>query len=145
MRTPEARLAQAHDTPAHVSGGRLDRLSAHRVQANNAAMGSVESDVARLERAAVSRFRAGHANVEHSAIGVATIGQGTLRQSNAGVVIARSLAADEVRTAVLIAPVVRGEVHTLIDLRTAVAIGFGMALGRMLFGAVRGVGRRLPL
>ncbi len=107
-------------------------------------MGSVESDVARLERAAVSRFRAGQANIERSAIGFASIGQGTLRQSNAGVVVARSLAADEVRTAILIAPVVRGEVHTLIDLRTAVAIGFGMALGRMLLGAVRGAGRRIP-
>jgi hypothetical protein len=117
---------------SHVSGGRMRRLRATRVDASQAAVGSVESEVARLERAAVRRLRATRAHVERSAIGVLNIGQGTLQKSNAGVVVAKSLAADEVRVGILVAPVVRGEVHTLFDMRSAVAVGVGIALGRSL-------------
>lgn len=105
-------------------------------------MGSIESDTARLERAAVQRLRAANAHIERSNVGILNIGQGTLKGSNAGIVVAKSLAADEVRTAVLIAPVVRGEVHTLLDIRSAVAIGFGMALGKVVLSGLRRLGRR---
>ena len=102
---------------------------------------SREGEIAHLERAAVQRFRANQATVEKSFIGVAGIGRATLQESTAGVVVARSLAADEVRVGILIAPVVRGEVHTWLDLRTAFAIGLGMALGRALLGGGRGPGK----
>ncbi len=100
-----------------------------------------EGDIAHLERAAVQRFRANQATVSKSFVGVAGIGRATLQESTAGIVVARSLAADEVRAGILIAPVVRGEVHTWLDLRTAFAIGLGMALGRALLGGGRGRGR----
>jgi hypothetical protein len=115
---------------SRISGGRMHRLRANRIDASQAAVGSVESEVARLERAAVRRLHATRAHVERSAVGVLSIGQGTLQKSTAGVVMAKSLAADEVRVGVLIAPVVRGEVHTLFDMRSAVAVGVGIALGR---------------
>ena len=127
---------------SHVSGGRVDHLAATHVEATRAAVGSIESDTARLERAAVQRLRAANAHVERSTIGILSIHQGTLHKSNAGVVLAKSLAADEVRAAVLISPVVRGEVHTLLDMRSAVAIGFGMALGKVALAGVRRLGRR---
>ena len=101
-----------------------------------------DGDVAHLERAAVQRFRAGNATVDRSGVGVAIIGQGTLQRSAAGVVFARSLACDEVRTGILAAPVVRGEVHTWLDLRTAFALGLGMALGHALIGLARDFSRR---
>ncbi|MFN0147112.1 MAG: hypothetical protein ACKVT1_11415 [Dehalococcoidia bacterium] len=127
---------------SRVSGGRVDRLTATHVEATHAAVGSIESDTARLERAAVQRLRAANAHIERSNVGILNIGQGTLKGSNAGIVVAKSLAADEVRTAVLIAPVVRGEVHTLLDMRSAVAIGFGMALGKVVLSGLRRLGRR---
>lgn len=128
---------------SHVSGGRVDRLAATHVEATHAAVRSVESDTARLERAAVQRLRAGRAQVEQSSVGILQADQATLQRSNAGIVVARSLAADEVHVGLLISPVVRGEVHTLLDIRSAVAIGFGMALGRALLAVFQGLGRRV--
>lgn len=127
---------------SHVSGGRVDRLTATHVEATRAAVGSIESETARLEQAAVQRLRAGKAHVERSNIGILSVGQGTFQKSNAGVVLAKSLAADEVHAAILISPVVRGEVHTLLDMRSAVAIGFGMALGKVVLSGLRRLGRR---
>jgi hypothetical protein len=65
-------------------------------------------------------------------VGIASFTHGSISNGNAGVVIGQSVACDEVRTILLASPVVRGDVHTLIDLRTAFAIGFGMAVGKML-------------
>lgn len=90
----------------------------------------VDADQATLEHAAVRRLRAGHATIAGSNLGVANFERGSISQSNVGVIAGKSIAVDEVRTIVLAAPVVRGEVHTLVDLRTAVALGFGMALGK---------------
>lgn len=96
-----------------------------------------------LGRSAIRSLRAEEAMVDRSAVGVARIDHGTLRQSQAGIVAGKSVACDEVRTFVLAAPVVRGEVHTLFDLRTAVAIGFGMALGKVFVEILRAGGRKL--
>jgi hypothetical protein len=109
----------------------------------DAATGASEGDIAHLERAAVQRFRANQANVDRSAIGAASIGRATLRQSAAGIVVGRSVAADQVRVGILVSPVVRGEVHTWLDMRSAIAIGLGMALGRALLAVVRAGVRKL--
>ena len=104
---------------------------------------AAEVDVVRLERAAVQRFRAGQATFERSSVGIATFDRGTIRQSAAGVVVARSLAADQARVGILVSPIVRGEVHTLVDMRSAVALGFGMALGTVVLSTLRAGLRRL--
>ena len=106
-------------------------------------MAAAEGDVVRLERAAVQRFRAGQATFERSSVGIATFDRGTIRQSAAGVVVARSLAADQARVGILVSPIVRGEVHTLVDMRSAVALGFGMALGTVVLSTLRAGLRRL--
>jgi hypothetical protein len=116
--------------------------SPRHVQVDRGAVRNLESDVARLERAAVQRLRAHEAHFDRSAIAFATFDHGTLRQSVAGVVITKSLACDEVRTGVLISPVVRGEVHTLFDMRSALALGFGMALGQAFLKGTRSLVRR---
>ncbi len=103
----------------------------------------MDADQAQMERAAVNRLRAGQATLDKSAIAIATFDQGTIRQSSAGVIVARSVACDQVRTGILAAPVVRGEVHTWLDLRSAVAIGFGMVLGKVAIGGVRALVRRV--
>jgi hypothetical protein len=100
-------------------------------------------DVSVLERAAVRRLHANDITVERSAIVVSHAERATLTSSSAVVVLGRSVACDETRVGILAAPVIRGEVHTLIDLRSAVAIGLGMALGRaLLVGGRELVARR---
>jgi hypothetical protein len=128
---------------AHETSERSEHVSVTHASIGKTNVHTVEADRARVERAAVRRFRALHATVDHSTIAFATIEQqATIRQSTAGVIIGNSIACDEVRTVVLASPVVRGEVHTLIDLRTAFALGLGMALGTWMLGVVRGAGRR---
>ena len=96
-----------------------------------------------LDRSAVRSVSADDIDISKSAVGVARFQNGTIRQGTAGVVVGRSVAMDEVRTGVLISPVVRGDVHTLIDMRSAVAIGFGMVLGKAMLAGVRALARRV--
>lgn len=128
---------------ASYLGGRVDDVIANSATIDRATVRSVEADQASLDRAAVRRLNATQATVDHSAIAFARIDQATLRQSNAGVVVAKSVACDEVRTGILISPIVRGEVHTLVDMRSAVAIGVGIVLGRVLLAGGRALVRRV--
>jgi hypothetical protein len=126
---------------SRVSGGRLGDLTAQLVNIDRSAVRSLDADGAQVDKSAIQRLRARQATIDHSGIGLASLEQATLRQSNAGVVIARSVACDEVRTGVLISPVIRGEVHTWLDLRSAVAIGFGMVLGKAVLSGARALAR----
>ena len=95
-----------------------------------------------LDKSAVRSLHATELDTTRSAIGIARFEHGTIRQGSAGVIIGRSVAVDEVRTGILIAPVVRGDVHTLLDMRSAVAIGFGMVLGKAFLAGVRALARK---
>ncbi|WBL35447.1 hypothetical protein O0235_11760 [Tepidiforma flava] len=96
-----------------------------------------------IERSAIRRVTAEQVDIQRSAVGVAAFDRGTIRQSDAGVIVGRSVAVDQVRVGILASPVVRGDVHTLLDLRSAVAIGFGMVLGKVVVEAVRALARKL--
>ncbi len=96
-----------------------------------------------LDRSAVRSVSADDIDISKSAVGVARFQNGTIRLGTAGVVVGRSVAMDEVRTGVLISPVVRGDVHTFIDMRSAVAIGFGMVLGKAMLAGARALVRRV--
>ena len=95
-----------------------------------------------IDRSAVRRLEADEIDVSKSFVGVAKFENGTIRQGSAGVIAGRSVAVDEVRTGILISPVVRGDVHTWLDMRSAVAIGFGMVLGKAALAGVRALVRR---
>lgn len=95
-----------------------------------------------IDRSAVRKLEADEIDVTKSFVGVARFETGTVRQSSAAVIAGRSVAVDEVRTGILFAPVVRGDVHTLLDMRSAVAIGVGMVLGKAALAAVRALARR---
>ncbi len=95
-----------------------------------------------VDKSAVRSLHATDIDSTHSAIGIARFESGTIRQGSAGIIIGRSVAVDEVRTGILIAPVVRGDVHTLLDMRSAVAIGFGMVLGKAFLAGVRALVRK---
>lgn len=96
-----------------------------------------------LDRSAVRSIRADEVEISKSAVAFARFENGTLRQGSAGIVVGRSIAMDEVKTGILIAPVVRGDVHTWLDMRSAVAIGFGMVLGKALLAGARALVRRV--
>lgn len=125
-----------------ISGERLDQLTATHVTLSKSAARKVEATQASLDRSPVQNLHAEQAELTQSPVMLARMEQGTLRQSTAGVVVAKSVACDQVRTGVLISPVVRGEVHTWLDMRSAVAIGFGMVLGKLAIALVRGAARR---
>ncbi|HKS90490.1 MAG TPA: hypothetical protein VJQ83_01075 [Tepidiformaceae bacterium] len=127
----------------HMDGDRVERIEATQMLIDRSAVRYLHTEEAQVERAAVQRMRAKTADMNQAAIGKASFERGTIRQSTAGIVVGRSVACDEVRTGILVAPVVRGDVHTWLDMRSAVAIGFGIALGRLAIGAVRGLGRRI--
>ncbi|MGE0600444.1 MAG: hypothetical protein AB7J35_14940 [Dehalococcoidia bacterium] len=96
-----------------------------------------------LDRSAVRSINADEVEMSKSAVAVARFEHGTIRQGSAGIVIGRSVAMDEVKTGILISPVVRGDVHTLLDMRSAVAIGVGIVLGRTLLAGGRALVRRV--
>ena len=126
----------------HFERRRVAELNATHAEVTNSAVRYLDADQARLERAAAHRVRAKQVEVVNSVIGFGTFDQGTIRQSNAGIVIGRSVALDEVHVGILASPVVRGDVHTWLDLRSAVAIGVGMVLGKAAIAAVRALARR---
>ncbi len=98
----------------------------------------LELDQAALERALIVRLIAERAELTWSAIGAVSSGHTTLRKSSAGLVVTKSAAVDRSQIGVLVSPVVRGDVHTWLDLRTAFAAGVGFFLGKLLVDAIRG-------
>jgi hypothetical protein len=130
------------DNSSWRTPGDTGDIAASQVLVERSAVRSIDADQARLERAAVQRLRAGHATIERSAIGAFRAERATLSQSAAGTVVARSVAMDETHVGVLVSPVVRGDVHTWLDMRSAFAIGLGIVLGRALIAGGRALARR---
>ncbi len=117
-------------------------VQAQYVQLGQSAVGTIDGQQVELSRSAARRVEASQFSAERSAVASASFQQGTLSQSAVGVLVAREVQCEDVRTVFLAAPVVRGNVRTLIDVRSALAIGFGMALGKVLIAGIRAGGRR---
>lgn len=105
--------------------------------------GRVDAEIARIERSAVRHVHATQVSMEKSAAWAIRSEHTTMRESHAGVVVTRSAASDQSRATVLIAPVVRGDVHTWLDLRTAFAVGVGFFVGKLVLDVLKSVARRL--
>lgn len=129
-------MAVRENGNGRLSGETRDYIDAAHVSVGRDPVRVVDADSATLEHAAVRRLHAGHAAIGTSNVGFARFERGSVSQSNAGIIVGKSVACDEVRTLVLASPVVRGEVHTLVDLRTAFALGVGMALGKAVITAL---------
>lgn len=125
-------MAMRENGSTPTNGTRGEHIEAAHVSVGRSAVHTVDADEATLENAAVRRLKAGHATISQSNVGTASFERGTISHSNVGVVVGNSVACEDVRTVLLASPVVRGDVHTLVDLRTAVALGFGMAMGKAL-------------
>jgi len=136
-------MAQINGAPTHdIAGVSRESIQVTTATIERSAIGTVASNEASLHLSAVRSLEAGRAELTQSAVGIARLQRSTLKQSAAGVVVANGIACDEVRTGVLAAPVVRGEVHTWLDLRTAVAIGVGIALGKAFLNLAAYLARR---
>lgn len=97
---------------------------------------------AALDRGLIMRLIAEHAELNWSAVGAVSSGHTTLQKSTVGIVATKSAAIDRSRVGILASPVVRGDVHTWLDLRTAFAAGVGFFLGKLLVDFIRGSLRR---
>jgi len=136
-------MAQNNGTVAYdIAGVSRETIEVTTAAIERSAIGSIKAEEARLHLSAVRSLQAERAELNQSAVGIARLQRSTLKQSGAAIVVANRVACDEVRTGILAAPVVRGEVHTWLDLRTAVAIGVGMALGKALLGLAGQLGKR---
>ena len=74
----------------HFERRRVTELNATHAEVTNSAVRYLDADQARLERAAAHRVRAKQVEVVNSVIGFGTFDQGTIRQSNAGIVIGQA-------------------------------------------------------
>lgn len=119
------------------------RIHAEQARVERSGLRSLDAIEATVDQSAIQRLSATNATLDRSAAGFVTADHTTIRQSAAGIVVTKSAACDQVRTGILISPVVRGDVHTWLDMRTAVAIGFGFLLGKLVLDIVRGSIRRL--
>ena len=135
----------AHSTP-FADGDSPDepkRIHADHARVEQSAIRWIDAEEVHADRSAIQRVQATSATLDHSAAGTVSANHATIRQSTVGAVVTRSAACDEVRTGILVSPVVRGDVHTWLDMRTAVAIGIGFFAGKLILDVVRGAIRRV--
>ncbi len=97
----------------------------------------VEAEEVSVEQAAVLQIEADSISTGETAIVALKAERATVRDSAVVGLAARSAACDGARVGVLAAPVVRGEVHTWLDLRTAFAVGLGLAVGGFAISVAR--------
>lgn len=103
----------------------------------------VQAEEVSIEQGAVAQLEADAVSMEQSAVAAMRTERATLRDSAAAVVATKSAALDRTYVGVLASPVVRGEVHTWFDLRTAFAVGLGLAVGTFALSLGRGLLRSL--
>lgn len=128
---------------ADIDREAVTSVTGEQVHVDRSLVRRLETRQADVSRSAVVRLDSAQARTEGSAIMYASVNQATLRDSSAGVLAGRSVACDQVRVGILAAPVIRGEVHALFDMRAFVALGVGIALGRAMIGAGKYAARRL--
>ena len=104
---------------------------------------TVQAEEVSIEQGAVVQLEADAVSMEQSAVAAMRADRVTLRDSAVAALATRSAACDGARVGVLAAPVVRGEVHTWFDLRTAFAVGLGLAVGSFALSLGRGMLRNL--
>ena len=104
---------------------------------------AVQAEEVSIEQGMVALLEADAVSMEQSAVVAVRTERATLRDSAAGVVATKSAALDGTYVGVLASPVVRGEVHTWFDLRTAFAVGLGLAVGSFALSLGRGMLRGL--
>ncbi len=104
---------------------------------------AVQAEEVSIEQGAVVQLEAASVSMEQSAVAAMRAERATMRDSAVGALATKSAACDGTYVGVLASPVVRGEVHTWLDLRTAFAVGLGLAVGTFALSLGRGFVRSL--
>lgn len=115
-------------------------VDAGQVQMQQSSAGKIKAHAVRIENSAAGFVRAGTVDAHDSAVGMAAARNLHMKESASPFLVAGSVEADEVNSVFLAAGRVRGTVHTVFTLWTALAAGLGM--GAALFGLRTWLGGR---
>jgi hypothetical protein len=105
----------------HIEGG--------QVHMTDSAAKSVSASALHMEDSAALVVHSGSVDVNEGAIGVSISSNAMLNNSTTGVVVSRNVKASDVRSMMLIAGKVDGDVETVFTPLTALAAGAGLAFG----------------
>lgn len=125
--------------PQRESGDTDD--AAAETELRRAAIGDVRAHEVEIEQSAVRSVHAEEFEAEQSAVLFARAGTAEIENSAVGILVAREVEAESLTAAFVLAPVVRGNVRTLFDLRTAFAMGAGYFVARRTLRAIGDVRR----
>lgn len=87
----------------------------------------LKANQATVERSAVQTLRAGESEIENSMVLFASGEEVELEDSVAGVIVAREAEVEDSKVFLLAAPVVKGNVRAVVDVRSMFAFGAGFA------------------
>lgn len=134
--------ANGHWARTQLDGARVHSINAEQVEVSRSAIRSLNAGTASMSQSANQRLHAESVVTRQTAVGSLRAGTVTLRESGAGVVLAQNAALDEARVVFLAAPVVRGNVRAVIDMRAGLMIGLGIVAGRLVLKAAGRVAGR---
>ena len=112
-------------------------IVAGEVSVRASAVRSISAGEADIKTSAVQRVQGDDIEIERSSVAFATGGRIELEGGSALAVAGRDVQLKRVNTVFLLAPRVRGEVRTVFDWKSAVAVGAGMVLTQRLLKLLR--------
>lgn len=114
-----------------------EHIVAGEVNVRASAVRSVSGGEVELKQSAAQRVRGDEVEIEQSSVAFVTGTHVEIEDSNALAVAGRELRLQKVRTFLLIAPRVHGDVRTVFDWKAAAAVGVGIVLTRRLLKLLR--------
>ena len=123
--------------PVEISQTTVDTVTGGQVRMVDSSARHIEAHALHLESSAAALVKAGSVEVNQGAIALAFTDQATLKETNATLLVARTLKARKVRSLVLIAGRIEGDVQTLLTPAAAFTFGGAFALVFWLLGKFR--------
>ncbi len=109
-----------------------DSIVAGEVSVRATAVRSISAGEVDIKQSAVQRVTGDDIEIEQSSVALVTGARIELEGGSSFVVVGRDIHMKKVNTVLLLAPRVRGEVRTVFDWKSAVAVGVGVVLTRRL-------------
>lgn len=131
-----------HGQTVSVTGSATRRINAGQVKMHTSSAGRIQAHTVNMENSAAALVSAGSLETSDSTLGMAFGRQVHLEKSVTPLVVAGRLQATEVRTVLLVAGKVQGNVQAVFTIWSALAAGFG--LGAALIGLGKVLSRRTP-
>jgi hypothetical protein len=115
-----------------------DDFETRHLNVGRSAVRELNATMAAVDQSAVQRLNAGTVQASNAAIGVANASTVELRESAIGVAAGDYVRVEDSRVLVLVAPRVSGNVHAVLTIPTAFALGAGFYVARRLYLALFG-------